>query len=78
MIYVTGDMHGQISRFDDPALHKLKERDTLLICGDFGFLWDGSKEEMNQLRKLTKNCPGDGTISALWTAPTRILICFPN
>ncbi len=65
MIYVTGDMHGQISRFDDPALHKLKERDTLLICGDFGFLWDGSKEEMNQLRKLTKKkyniCFVDGT-----------------
>ena len=42
MIYVTGDMHGQISRFDDPALRRLKEKDTLLVCGDFGFLWDGS------------------------------------
>lgn len=65
MIYVTGDLHGQISRFDDPALHKLKEKDTLLICGDFGFLWDGSKEEMNELRKLTKKkyniCFVDGT-----------------
>ena len=65
MIYVTGDMHGQIARFDDPALHKLKEKDTLLICGDFGFLWDGSKEEMNVLKKLAKKkyniCFVDGT-----------------
>ena len=65
MIFVTGDMHGQIARFDDPALRKLKEKDTLLICGDFGFLWDGSKEEMNVLKKLAKKkynlCFVDGT-----------------
>ena len=65
MIYVTGDMHGQIARFDDPALRKLKERDTLLICGDFGFLWNGSAAEMNTLKKLSKKkyniCFVDGT-----------------
>lgn len=54
MIYVTGDMHGIISRFDDPRLNKLKKGDTLIVCGDFGFLWDGSKEEMNVLKKLSK------------------------
>ncbi|MBR3095846.1 MAG: metallophosphoesterase [Clostridia bacterium] len=65
MIFVTGDMHGQISRFDDPALRKLKEKDTLLVCGDFGFLWDGSTAEMNTLKKLSKKkyniCFVDGT-----------------
>lgn len=65
MIYVTGDMHGQIARFDDPALRKLKERDTLLVCGDFGFLWNGSAAEMNTLKKLSKKkyniCFVDGT-----------------
>ena len=54
MIYVTGDMHGILSRFDDSRLNKLKSGDTLIICGDFGFLWDGSKEEMNVLKKLSK------------------------
>ena len=65
MIYVTGDTHGIISRFEDPRLHSLKENDTLIICGDFGFLWDGSKEEMNTLKKLAKKkyniCFVDGT-----------------
>ena len=45
MVYVTGDMHGDFERFKLPAMKKLKKGDTLIICGDFGFLWDGSKEE---------------------------------
>ncbi|MBQ5970759.1 MAG: metallophosphoesterase [Clostridia bacterium] len=65
MIYVTGDTHGQLAKFDLPQLHKLRAGDTLLITGDFGFLWDGSKEEMNTLKKLAKKpyniCFVDGT-----------------
>ncbi len=65
MIYVTGDMHGVYSRFDDPRLKKLKKDDILIVCGDFGFLWDGSKDEMNILKKLSKKkytiCFIDGT-----------------
>ena len=37
VIYVTGDMHGDFSRFKDSPLKKLKAGDTLLVCGDFGF-----------------------------------------
>lgn len=65
MIYVTGDMHAVASRFDDPRLRKLKKGDTLIVCGDFGFLWNGSKDEMNILRKLSRKkyniCFIDGT-----------------
>lgn len=65
MIYVTGDTHGIYSRFDDPKLNALKRGDTLIVCGDFGFIWDGSKEEMNVLKKLSKKkytiCFVDGT-----------------
>ena len=43
MIYVTGDIHGDMSRFQVPAVKKLKEKDVLIVCGDFGFVWDGSK-----------------------------------
>ena len=41
MIYITGDTHGDINRFfDGGALDtKLTENDTLIICGDFGFVW---------------------------------------
>ena len=49
MIYVTGDMHGDISRFSERALKKLKAEDTLIILGDFGFLWNGSDEEYKNL-----------------------------
>lgn len=65
MIYVTGDMHGVAARFDDPRLRQLKADDTLIVCGDFGFLWNGSKEEMKALKKLSRKkytiCFVDGT-----------------
>ena len=65
MIFVTGDTHGDFSRFDDPRLKKLGKGDTLIICGDFGFLWNGSKEEIAVLKKLSKKkyniCFVDGT-----------------
>ena len=65
MIYVTGDTHGIASRFNDPRLKNLKQGDTLIVCGDFGFLWNGSKDEINVLKKLSKKkyniCFVDGT-----------------
>ena len=65
MIYVTGDTHGIASRFNDPRLKNLKQGDTLIVCGDFGFLWNGSKDEINILKKLSKKkyniCFVDGT-----------------
>ena len=54
MIYVTGDMHGDFSRFRQADMRKLKKGDTLLVCGDFGFLWEGSKAELALLKKIGK------------------------
>lgn len=53
MIYVTGDTHGDFERFKDPQMKKLHRGDTLIICGDFGFIWDGSEREKNVLKKLS-------------------------
>lgn len=46
-VYVTGDTHSYIdvmkitpSRWQES--NNLTERDTLIICGDFGFIWDNS------------------------------------
>lgn len=65
MVYVTGDTHGDFSRFQKTRIKKLKKGDTLIICGDFGFIWDGSKKEQKILRKLGKSkfniCFIDGT-----------------
>ena len=54
MIFVTGDMHGDFSRFQNPALKKLRESDVLMVCGDFGFVWDGSPKEQKLLKKIGK------------------------
>lgn len=45
MIYITGDMHGDESRFFSKEMRRLKEGDTLIVCGDFGFIWDDSNKE---------------------------------
>lgn len=52
MIYVTGDMHGEIDRFENKKLKKLTENDCLIVCGDFGFIWNDSKEEQLTLHKI--------------------------
>lgn len=54
MVYVTGDIHGDIERFGEKAFKKLKKRDTLIVLGDFGFLWNGDKAERKNLKWLTK------------------------
>ena len=45
MIYITGDTHGDIKRFKTRSAKKLTKDDILIVCGDFGFLWDESKKE---------------------------------
>ena len=64
MVYITGDTHGDLSFFKNPKLKKLTKNDTLIICGDFGFLWDDSEEEKAALEELKKKkytiCFADG------------------
>ena len=54
MIYVTGDTHGDEKFFAERGLSHLKKDDVLIITGDFGFIWDNSKEESKKLNKLMK------------------------
>ena len=54
MIYFTGDMHGDFSRFKDVKKARVKKGDTLIVCGDFGFLWEGGKKEEAVLQKIGK------------------------
>lgn len=65
MVYITGDTHGDINRFEGIASKQLKKGDTLIVCGDFGFLWNGSAEEKRVLKKLGRKkfniCFVDGT-----------------
>ncbi len=50
-IFITGDTHRDFSKFREgayPELDKLTKEDYVIICGDFGGVWDGSRLE-NQL-----------------------------
>lgn len=57
MIYVTGDIHGSIDigklntrRFK--VQRRLSKDDALIICGDFGLVWDNNNEEQYWRRWL--------------------------
>lgn len=51
MVYITGDIHGQIdigrlSTYRFPQQKKLCRDDYVIICGDFGCVWDGSSTDL--------------------------------
>lgn len=43
-IYITGDTHGDFSRFASRAFEE-PPGSYVIICGDFGGIWDGSSRE---------------------------------
>ena len=54
MIFVTGDTHGDFSRFTAdrfPAQKELTKNDFVIICGDFG-IWSNAKEQSLRLEWL--------------------------
>lgn len=65
MIYITGDTHGNIDRFNISQTKKFNQDDVLIVCGDFGFIWNGDNHEDQLLNKLSKKkftiCFVDGT-----------------
>ena len=54
MVYLTGDTHGDLDRFKHGKLRWLTKRDTVIVLGDFGFLWSGDKAEQKKLKWLQK------------------------
>lgn len=52
MIFITGDTHGDFTRFRGdifPEQTAMTKEDFALICGDFGGIWSGKKEENAKL-----------------------------
>lgn len=50
MIFITGDIHGEIdikklNTKNFPIQKELTKQDYVIICGDFGLIWNGSKAE---------------------------------
>lgn len=54
MIFVTGDIHGDITRFKAAAKAHIKKKDVLFVCGDFGFLWEGTNAEYKKIKWIGK------------------------
>ena len=47
-IFLTGDTHGDFSRFCPEVFReqeRLTKEDYVIICGDFGGVWDDSDTE---------------------------------
>lgn len=47
-------MHGCLERLYDKQFRKLKKGDVLIVCGDFGYIFDGSKTEKQVIKYLAK------------------------
>lgn len=54
-IFITGDTHGYFTRFKKEIFYEqseLTKKDYVIICGDFGGVWDGSANEQYWLNWL--------------------------
>lgn len=60
MLFVTGDLHGlesharRLANKFFPQNKTLTKQDYVIVAGDFGFVWDGSKEEKYWLKWLAE------------------------
>lgn len=57
MIYVTGDCHGDWTRFQPncfPEQKNMNRNDYVIVCGDFGIWHDTYGKETEELNKLAK------------------------
>lgn len=52
MFFVTGDVHGDIKDFESRKFGHIKKGDFIVVCGDFGLIWDGSNSERKTIQKL--------------------------
>lgn len=61
MILITGDIHGtndisKLSNKHNPVFREMTKDDFLIVCGDFGLVWNNDKEDLwwrNWLDKKT-------------------------
>lgn len=57
MIFITGDTHGDFSRFsleNFPAQKEMTRDDYVIICGDFGGVWCGDERDEEVLDSLAQ------------------------
>lgn len=55
MIYITGDCHGNFERFNSsifPEQNEMTKDDYVIICGDFGGVWNKDEESITETMVL--------------------------
>ena len=55
MIYITGDCHGNFERFNPsifPEQNEMTKKDYVIICGDFGGVWNRDEESKEETMVL--------------------------
>lgn len=82
MIYITGDTHGEHARFDNDGVlgqERPEQGDTLIVCGDFGYLFFDDDIENAFLDELEKKpytiCFCDGNhenFNAIYSYPVEV------
>lgn len=73
-IYITGDIHGDISRFSESYIineSTLTQQDCIIVCGDFGLIWYSESD-------YTNYCIQQKELDILSAKPYRILFCDGN
>ena len=62
MIYVTGDCHADFTKFNTkifPEQYEMTKDDYVIICGDFGGVWnrfEENKHENHWIKENMVNC----------------------
>lgn len=54
MIYVTGDTHGDHRRFCMKEIERISSEDSLIVCGDFGYIFRGNEKENEYMEFLAE------------------------
>ena len=57
MIYITGDCHQDFERFitsNFPEQKEMTKEDYVIICGDFGGVWNKDKESKEDMSLCLK------------------------
>lgn len=54
MIFLTADTHGELERLTSKNLKFIKKFDTVIVLGDFGFVWQNDKQQEKNLKKISK------------------------
>lgn len=54
MVFLTSDTHGELDRLVNKNLKFIKKFDTVIVLGDFGFIWKNDKTQEKNIKKLSK------------------------